>query len=879
MSLWRHFTRGIRKLVNATAAEQDLADELQDYLDRATNEHLTRGLSPHAARRAARLEVGSLSSATQQAREYGWEHRLDSFLADLRYAARRLAKAPGFTTVAVLTLGLGVGAATAIFSALKPVLLDPLPYPEADRITTIWELRRDGVRADGSFGMYRALADRSQSFEALAVLKPWQPTLTGHDRPERLDGQRVSASYFQVLGVSPILGRPFDPAEDQPGGLAVVVLSHALWQRHFGGDPGIVGRHTTLDGNPYEIIGVMPHDFENALAPTADVWAPMQYGMAQGRAWGHHLNTVGRLRPGVTRAQAVRELDALGQAVLDEQRPSTYASSVHFLATSLQDDVSRDVRPALLICLGAVMLVLAVACVNVTGLLLGRGAERRAEFALRAALGAGRGRMIRQMLTESLLLSALGGGAGVIIALLGVQTLVALSPPDLPRAAAITIDREVFLFAVVITTLVGIAVGLIPALQAARPLPHASLPQGTARTTGRQRTTRRALVVAEVSLAVVLLVCSGLLWRSLDRLLGVRVGFDSASLLTIQVPTSGPRFRESGTTQRFFSQALDAVRAVPGVTAAALTSQLPLSGDLDLYGVHFDPAPPDDPGEVSGTLRYSVSPGYIETMRIPVVRGRSFDDRDRENTPRVVLVSESLAKRRLAGVDPIGQRLRIGPADGPLYTVVGVVGDVKQRSLASDESEAVYTTEAQWRFPDTVMSMVIRASSISGALVPAVRDAVWSVDSNQPVVGTATMDDLVSRTAAVRRFLLIVVEAFACAALVLAAAGIYGVLAGSVTERTREIGIRAALGASRRDILGLVVREGLLLTGFGTAIGFIAAVASTQALATMLFGVSRVDPITYVGVILLMAVAAIVACWTPGWRAVRLDPARTLRSE
>ena len=860
------------------AADRDVVDEVQDYLDQATAAHRARGLSPDDARRAARQEFGSVTSAIQQVREYGWEHAVDTFLTDLRYGARRLRTAPAFTAIAVLTLALGIGATTAIFSALKPILLEPLPYPEAHRITMIWEVARDGVRADGTFGMYRGLVERARSFEAIAVFKPWQPTLTGRDQPERLDGQRVSASYFQVLGVPPILGRPFEASDDQVNGPNVIVLSDALWHRHFGGDPTIVGRPVTLDGSSYLVVGVMPRDFENVLGPSAELWAPMQYGMSQGRTWGHHLHTVGRLRPGVSLEQATTELNLIGQAVLDEQHPATYRGGVEFLTTSLQDDVTHDVKPTLLISFGAVILVLVIACVNVTNLLLARAVYRRDEFTLRAALGAPRRRLIRQVLTESLVLAVLGGVAGAAVALLGVRALVALSPPNLPRAGAIGIDTTVFAFGLGIVTLIGFAIGAIPALQTARSDPNTSVPQTTPRTTRRPHGMRSALVVAEVSLALVLLVSSGLLWRSLERLFAVRVGFDSTELLTLQVQTSGS-LKDPATKLRFFAQSLEAARNVPGVTTAALTSQLPMSGDVDLYGVHFDPPPPGDPGEKHGSFRYSVSPGYIETMRIPLLRGRLFDERDREGAPRVALISESMARRRLPGRDAIGQRLRIGPPDGPLYTVVGVVGDVKQMSLVLNESEAVYTTEAQWRFADAAMSLVVRTHGDAAALVPALRQAIWSVDKDQPIVRVAMMADLLAGTEARRGFALILLQAFALTALILAAAGIYGVLAGSVAERTREIGVRSALGASRGSILGLVLREGMRLTGFGIALGLAGALAASRALTTLLFGISRLDPLTYMAVIALMIGVSVLACWTPAWRAVRVDPATTLRAE
>jgi putative ABC transport system permease protein len=874
---WRQLARGLRVLTNRSVADKNVADEVQHYLEEATAAHIARGLAPNEALRAARLELGTVAGVREQVRAYGWENVMETLLADLRYAARRLRSAPGFTAITVLTLALGLGATTAIFSAVSPILFESLPYPDAERVTMIWEIGSDGSRADGTFGMYRELAERARSFGAIAALKPWQPTMTGADQPERFEGQRVSASYFRVLGVSPIIGRDFDASDDRLNGPNVVVLGHALWRRRFSGDRAIVGRQVTLDDNSYLVIGVMPNGFENILAPSAELWAPLQYDVSQGRAWGHHLRTVGRLRPGISADRATRELNGIGRAVLNEQHPETYGDDVRFIAASLQDDVTRGVKRALFAIVSAVLLVLVIACVNVTNLLLARGVQRRGEFALRTALGAGRGRLLRQLLTESLLLAALGGVLGMVVATLGVRALVALSPPELPRVDVIAVDGTVFAFALGITTLIGLAFGLIPALQAARNDPNEDLQLGSRRTTGGHRRTRSGLVVAEVALALVLLVSSGLLLRSLERLFAVNAGFDSSRLLTMQVQTSGRRFENDSTTYRFFAQALEAVRQVPGVTEAALTSQLPLSGDLDLYGVQFDPTPTDDPGEVRGTFRYAVSPGYVETMRIPLRRGRLLDERDDARAPRVALISESMAKRRLPGRDPIGQRLRIGT--GPLYTVVGVLGDVKQMSLALNESDAVYVTATQWRFADNAMSLVVRARDDAAVIAPAIRQAVWSVDKDQPIVRVATMDDLLAASAAERRFALIVFEAFALAALVLAAAGIYGVLSGSVAERMREIGVRSALGASRGNILGLVARQGMTLTGIGIAIGLAGAGAASQVIVAMLFGVSPMDLVTYLGVTALMGAVAAIACVVPAWRATRIDPVRTLQAE
>jgi predicted permease len=876
VSLWRQIARGLGALTNRAAADQDVADEVQHYLEQATAAHLARGLSPEEAHRAARLEVGGVTRVREEVRGSGWEHGIETLHADLGYAVRRLLAAPGFTTITVLTLALGIGASTAILSAVNPILFEPLSYPEPGRITMVWEAGRNGARVDGTYGSYHELAARSRSFETLAVFKAWQPTVTGTAanaaEPERLEGQEVSAGYFTALGVSPVLGQDFRPSDDQRGGPRVVILSDRLWRRRFDGDPAIIGRPVSLDDDPRMVVGVMPPGFENVVSPSAELWAPLQYDMADGRAWGHHLHLIGRLRRGVTLDAARRELQSLspGLEQLAAAAPGGYFPG-GFIVSSLQDDITRGVRGTLLAILGAAALVLVIACVNVTNLFLARGAYRQGELALRAALGAGRGRLVRQLLTESLLLALLGGVVGVGFAALGVRLLVALSPPGLPRVDAIRVDATVLAFGLAITTLVGLAVGLVPALQAIRHDLHLSLQQSGRRAVGRR--TRGTLVVGEVALAVILLVSSGLLLRSLERLYSVETGFDPSHLLTMQVQTAGHRFDAGGTSARFFAQALEAVRQVPGVSAAALTSQLPLSGDDDSYGVHFDP------DQHNSSFRYSVSSGFFETMRIPLRAGRLLTDQDVAGAPNAAVVSEALARRMAPSGSPIGLRLRIGPLDGPQYTVVGVVGDVKQMSLALNESAAVYVTASQWQFADNAMSLVVRSPGDVAPLAPAVRRAIWSVDRDQPIVRVSTMDDMLAATAAERRFALILFEAFALTALVLATAGIYGVLAGSVAERTREIGVRSALGASRRNILALVVRQGLGLTGIGLAMGLAGAALASRVIETTLFGISPLDPVTYSGVIALMAGVSVAAAGAPAWRAARVDPVITLRTE
>jgi putative ABC transport system permease protein len=808
----------------------------------------------------------------------------DEVFQDLRYGSRVLLKKPAFTLLAVFTLALGIGASTAIFSAVNPILFESLPYPNADRITMIWDYDNQSGRLHVTFGTYRELLARSRSFDALAVMRVWQPTLTCHDQPERLEGQRVSASYFRVLGVSPVMGRDFQESEDRLNGSAVAIISYGLWRHQFNEDATIIGQMVTLDSRLYTVIGVMPNWFENVLAPAAEVWTPLQYDtslLPDSKEWGHHLRLIGLLRPGAETEQARLELNSIAQTPGPQfSRPSHAALNQGLMVNSLQDDLTSDVKPALLAVLGAVALVLAIACANVTNLFLARGAQRRGEFAIRVALGAGRTRVIRQLVTEGLLLAFLGGVLGMVVAELGVRALVALSPPGLPRLGAIRIDGAVFAFAFAITTVIGVVVGITPALHASGRDVHLGLQQSSHRTAGGHQLLRRALVVAEVALALVLLVSAGLLLRSAQHLFSVDPGFKTSNLVTMQVQTAGPRFDDEA-THRFFERALEAVRRVPGVIEAGFTSQLPLSGDLDDgYGVHFESSSRGIEQADSGAFRYAVSPGYIEAMAIPLLSGRALNDHDGSDAGSNVLISESLAKLQFTNQDPIGQRLRLGPATGPWNTIVGVVGNVKQTSLDDLATNAVYITNAQWRvFADRARWLVVRASGNASAPAAAIKQAIWSVDKDQPIVRLATMDDRLAASAADRRFALILFETFGVAALLLAAIGIYGVLSGSVTERTREIGVRLALGGQRSDVLGMILRQGLKLTLSGVGIGLLAAWALTRLLTTLLYGVSATDPLIFGGVALLLSAVALLACYLPARRATKVDPLVALRHE
>jgi putative ABC transport system permease protein len=847
---------------------------------------LANGCDPRRARRwfwretlcaplfVARPPAGPASSTPSG------DRLMTTLMNDLRFALRLLARQPGFTVVAALTLALGIGATTAIFSAVYPILLAPLPFPQADRIVMVQERDPDGSASNVGFATFRDVVDASRSIETAAAYGDWQTVITGHAEPERLEGQRVSATFFRTLGVAPALGRDFLAPEDVRGAPRVTILSHALWRSRFGGDSTIVGRQIDLDGNAFTVVGVLPATFESVLDPRARLWTTLRYDVALPYACRtcRHLRMVARLKPGVRLETVRRELNVISQRLVADH-PTDYASP-GFLVPTLREQVTGGVRPALLAILGAVGLVLLIACANVTNLLLARSGQRHGEFAVRTALGAAHGRMVRQLLTESLLLAALGGALGVGVAVIGVRILVVLSPPDLPRLQTIGVNGPVLLFAVLVSTLVGLIFGLAPAVQAVRGDVHLTLQRSTRRTTRGRRVSRMALVVSEMALALLLLVSSGLLLRSMMRLFAVAPGFSPDGVLTLQVQTGGPRFATDSATWAFFDRVLAAVRDVPGVAAAAFTSQLPLSGDYDAYGIHVQSKPRANPEEDPAAFRYAITPGYLETLHIPLLRGRSFVATDRANQPPVALISETFAHRAWPGEDPIGARIRVGdPTTGPWRTVIGITGDVKQVSLAAEQPNAVYVPETQWQFADFAMSLVVRTRGEPTALVPALRHAIWAVDKDQPIVRVAMMDRLVAATAATRRFTLVLFEVFAAVALALAAAGIYSVLSGMVVERRQEVGVRAALGASRADILMMVVREGLGLASAGVAIGLGAAVALTRFIHGLLYGVPPIDPLTYSGVAAVLVIVAIAACWVPAWRAARLDPAEVLRAE
>ena len=801
---------------------------------------------------------------------------MNTLMQDVRYAVRMLLRTPGFTVVAVLTLALGIGANTAIFTVVNALLLRPLPYATPERLVMVWQdFRARGGPADewASPGNYVDWSREKSLFDDVAAIQGWRPTLTGGAEPEPIPGEQVTHEYFTVLGITPALGRTFRMEDDVPNAARVTILSDALWKRRFGGDPAIVGRTVSLSGEAHEVIGVLPVGFRPIVATqTGEIWRPIRVNRANPSRGAIIYRVVGRLKNDLPLERARTAASALARQ-LETAHPDSN-EKVGFNLQTLHDRVVGDIRPGLLALLGSVAFVLLIACANIANLLLARGSSRSRELAVRVALGAARSRVVRQLLTESVLLAAIGGMAGLLLGVWAVAGLVAIAPQNAPRVGEIGLDPTVLAFAALVTILTGMLFGLAPAAQSSRAAVTDSLKEGgRGAVTIPGRALRRGLIVAEVALSLMLLTGGGLLVQTFLRLQAADLGFDPHNVLVGFVNPPRVTYDTAAKHVAFYDQVFEKARSLPGVQKAALVSVLPLSGDSDMsFELEGRPRPQSASGTPVTWYRL-VTASYFDTMGMPIRRGRGFEAR--EAAPSVI-VNESMAKKYYPGEEALGRRIRFGD-DSPWFTIVGIVADAKIRGAR--EAARIETFIPYWQFPEPGMNVLLKAAGDPALLTAPLKQAVASIDRTVPVQAITTLEEIVGGSIEQPRFFATLSAAFALLALALAAVGIYGVMAYVVAQRTTEIGVRMALGATQREVFGLVIGDGLRVTGAGIAIGIAGSLLVSRWLTTLLFGVRPGDPLTLTLTAVVLLFVAVAACFIPARRATRVDPMVALRAE
>jgi putative ABC transport system permease protein len=801
---------------------------------------------------------------------------------DLRYAIRQLRKSPGFTVVAVVTLALGIGANTAIFSVANGVLIRDLPFEDPQRLALLWSVGRDDNRDQLSFTDVDDYRSQNQVFENVVAFGNWSATFTGADTPARIPGMQVSDGYLSLMRVKPLLGRDFLPEEQIEGKDQVILLTYGFWQDRFAGDPQIVGKQLSVNGKPYTVVGVTPKDFP--MLPVTLVDGPAQFYRPVAEKHddkerlSRHLRAIARLKPGVSVEQAQADLEVIHRG-LAKQFPNEY-STTEVRVVKLRDDIASGLRPALLVLLGAIGFLLLIACGNVSNLLLARALARKKEIAIRSALGANRVRLVRQVLTESLLLALCGGAAGILLAFWSTNVIVAIGRKAIPQLAAVSLDGRVLAFTASLSLVTGLLFGLFPALRVSALTLSDTLKEGARNISPSHDTFRKALAATEIALSLMLLAGAGLLVRSFSKLYGIDPGFRSDHLLTMDIGLPSAKYPE-GTDKplAFYRDLLGRISALPGVERAGAVNVLPL-------GANFDTASTEPegfvfgPGETPYPERYIVTTGYLAAVGIRLVRGRLLTEADQRNAPLVVLISSTAAERWWPHQDPIGRRVKLPGFDDqpqPWRTVVGIVQDVKQAGLDAPPTMQIYLPHAQYR--NGYLTLVVRTKSDPLALVAEVRRQVREVDPEQAVSNIATMDQVRFDSIASRRFSATLLGTLAGLGLLLASVGVYGVISYGVSQRTREIGIRMALGAARGDVLSLVVSEGMKLLLLGVVAGAISSLLLTPVLSGLLFGVSPRDPVAFAASAVFLAAVALLACYVPAWRASRIDPMVALRYE
>ena len=802
---------------------------------------------------------------------------------ELRISARLLLKRPLFTITVIITLALGIGANSAAFSVVDAVLLRPLPYPDSDRLMMISGLNVEkGTPTRVSFQRFAAFREQSQSFENIAAVADENFILTGRDTPEQLEGGKISGDLFQVLGVKPAIGRSFLPEEDRPGGAPVVILTHGLWQRSFGADPKIVGQAIGLDGKSYTVVGVLPADFTFLDEKKKALWVPnaseVSYLAPESiRLGAFYLRVLARLKPGVSYEQAQAELGNTTSAY-KQNNPGNSDLSVNSQIMPLQEFVVSDIRRTLLVILGIVGFILLIACANVANLLLARAAARRREFAIRSAMGASRWQLIRQLLTESVLLSMLGGVLGLVLAYGGIQWLIAAQPPNIPRLSGLGLDIRVLAFTFAISLLTGIAFGLAPALQGSQTNLNETLKEGgrSGGDGGRGHRIRSLLVAFEVALTLVVLISAGLLIQSFMRLRSSSAGLDYRNIVSMSVTLPQSRYTEPHQQVNFFNQVRESVKSLPGVTNVAAAWRPPLMGPGGSGIVEVEGLPSPGKGKEPLISTRFVSPDYFPTLGVPLVTGRDFTERDNDKSPKVVIINQSMARRFWPGADPVGKYLSYSTSR-IRAEVIGVVGDVKFKVGDPQTSEEMYVPHAQK--PRLGMVLLVRTLNNPLSLAPAVQNRILNLDKSQPVSDVQTLEQVVEGSISQPRMTMMLLSTFALIALLLSAVGVYGVMSYSVTQRTKELGIRIALGARPSNIFTLVIKEGMVLVLVGVVVGLAAALASARVLSSLLFQVSAVNLMLFLGVSLLLAVIALFACYVPARRATKIAPIIALNND
>ncbi|MPY91070.1 MAG: FtsX-like permease family protein [Luteitalea sp.] len=869
----------VRSLLRRSRVEEELHEELRFHLEYQARKYVEAGMNPEEAQRRARTSLGGLDRTLEECREARGLRLWDELCQDLRYAWRSLKRSPGFTVVIVIVLALGIGFNSAMFSVLDAVLLRPLPYREPERLIRIFELHGDkGERSTASPGNLRDWQRQQRSFTGLAAWGCAGFTL-GIDPPEYVRGHCVSPEFFSVLGVRPQLGRSFSADEGRAGRNHVVMMSHELWLRRFGGDPELLGTDILINSERYTVVGILPRGFEApdqfGSRERIELFTPLAFTDEDLADRGsHNWSVVGRLRPGISMAQAQADMDAIARTYVKMDQGGA-------LVVPLKEEVVRDVRTSLLLLFGAVTLILLLACANIANLLLARAVGQQREVAVRMALGAGRFRIVRELLTHNLALAVLGGCCGLLLAQGCVSILRHLGPQNLPRLAEVSIDVRVLAFTLAISLGTGLLFGLFPALQVSGAHPHDALKGrgGPIRTIHVMRW-RSMLMVAEVALSFLLLVAAGLLIKSFVLLRGVELGFQPDRVLAMQLAVPGVRYPDQQSRVAFFERIAARIATLPGVDSVAFASHLPLRGG---WGGNFtlehppDPSQPDHQGDFQ-----MVSPGYFRTLGVRLLRGRAFSDSDRAGAVPVAIVNETMARRLWPDGDAVGARLKKGgpTSNAPWLTIVGVVGEVRLQGQATEPAPEVYFATGQSEgLGISPADVAVRTVGDPLSLVPAIQQAVRELDPAQAVTRVRTMGDLVSASVAERRFQTLLFLLFASLAVVLAFVGVYGVVAYAVTQRTAEMGVRIALGAQRSALIRLVMGHALIFVGTGIALGAIGAYLTTQFMTTLLFGITPHDPRTFLSVAALLAAAAAAASYVPARQVTRVDPLTALRSE